>query len=79
MGNDALQVNPTNNNVSQHITVRGSDWLWAVFCIMAFTDLVVIVWHFTIPRGQRVFHQLAAIVLTTASIAVSNDGWKTAW
>lgn len=60
MANDALQVNPAND-VQEHITVRGSDWLWAVFAIMLFTDLVVIGWHFMIPRGQRVFHQMAAV------------------
>lgn len=36
---------------------------------MLLTDLVVIGWHFTIPRGQRLFHQLGAIILTTATIA----------
>jgi len=61
MGNDALQQNPTID-VAQHITVRGSDWLWAVFCIMAFSDLVVFIWMTRIPRGQRVFHQLAIMV-----------------
>lgn len=36
---------------------------------MLVTDLVVIGWHFTIPRGQRLFHQLSMIILTTACIA----------
>ena len=68
MANDALLVNP--DRYSQlGITVRASDWLWAVFAIMLLTDLVVIGWHFTIPRGQRLFHQLGAIILTTAAIA----------
>jgi bacteriorhodopsin len=63
-GNDALQANPiTQNNVEEHITVRGSDWLWAVFAIMLFTDLIVIGWHFMVPRGQRIFHQMAAVSL----------------
>ena len=43
--------------------------LWAVFAIMMFTDAVVFFWHLTLPRGQRVFHQLALFVLSTASIA----------
>ena len=77
MANDALHANPTQDGIAQHITVRGSDWLWAAFAIMLVTDLVVIGWHFTIPRGQRIFHQLAAIILTTASIAVSDLCLKT--
>jgi hypothetical protein len=36
---------------------------------MTLCDLIVIGWHFMVPRGQRVFHQIAAIVLTTAAIA----------
>ena len=39
------------------------------FAIMLVSDLVVMGWHFTVPRGQRLFHQLSMIVLTTASIA----------
>jgi len=68
MANDALQVNLADNS-QLGITVHGSDWLWAVFAVMLFTDLIVIGWHFTIPRGQRLFHQLGAIILTTAAIA----------
>lgn len=67
-GNDAIHANPTVDSV-QHITTHGSDWLWAVFAVMLFADLVVIGWHFMVPRGQRLFHQLGAIILTTASIA----------
>lgn len=67
MANDALEVNYDNTPIA--ITTHGSDWLWAAFAIMLLTDLIVIGWHFTIPRGQRLFHQLGAIILTTASIA----------
>ncbi|GFZ43678.1 Protein FDD123 [Saitozyma sp. JCM 24511] len=66
-GNEALQVNPPN--AVYHISTNGSDWLWTVFAIMTLCDLIVIGWHFAVPRGQRVFHQIAAIVLTTAAIA----------
>lgn len=73
-GNDAINANSQTQNspdgVSQeHLTTHGSDWLWAVFAVMLFSDLVILVWHFFVPRGQRVFHQLAVILLTTASIA----------
>ncbi|WVR06000.1 hypothetical protein IAU60_003028 [Kwoniella sp. DSM 27419] len=67
-GNDAINANPSND-VTQHITVRGSDWLWAVTAIMFATAAVIFVWHLFIPRGQRVFHQLAMFVLCTAGIA----------
>nr|XP_019049369.1 hypothetical protein I302_03155 [Kwoniella bestiolae CBS 10118]OCF28299.1 hypothetical protein I302_03155 [Kwoniella bestiolae CBS 10118] len=68
MPNQALDTNPPTGSV-QHITTHGSDWLWAVFAIMTFTDIVVFFWQFTLPRGQRVFHQLAMFILTTAAIA----------
>lgn len=67
-GNDALHANPFND-VTQHITVRGSDWLWAVAAFMLFCDVVVFLWQFAVPRGQRVFHHLGLIILSTAAIA----------
>ncbi|WRT64275.1 uncharacterized protein IL334_001206 [Kwoniella shivajii] len=76
MPNQALDANPPTGSV-QHITVRGSDWLWAVFAIMTFTDIVVFFWQFTLPRGQRVFHQLAMYVryidwvITTPSLLLT--------
>ncbi|ORX36059.1 hypothetical protein BD324DRAFT_630022 [Kockovaella imperatae] len=68
MANEALNENPPYGAV-EHITTHGSDWLWAAFCIMILSDLVIMVWHFMIPRGQRVFHQLCIVILSTASIA----------
>ncbi len=57
--------NPTDGGDStvdrEHITTHGSDWLWAVFGVMLLSDLVILVWHFFIPRGQRVFHQVAVV------------------
>ncbi|KAL7283338.1 hypothetical protein ACG7TL_002767 [Trametes sanguinea] len=63
----SLDQNPPN--ADRHITAGGSDWLWAVFAIMALSDLAMIFWTFTRPRGTRLFHQIAVIVLTTATIA----------
>ncbi|WWC99818.1 hypothetical protein V866_006726 [Kwoniella sp. B9012] len=68
MSNHALDTNPPSGSV-QHITVRGSDWLWAVFAIMMVSDIVVFFWQFSLPRGQRVFHQLCLFILSTAAIA----------
>jgi len=66
-GNQAVSVNaPTT---VEHITSHGSDWLWAVFGIMLFSDIIVFAWSYTLPRGQRVFHHLSMIILSTAAIA----------
>ncbi|KAI0781009.1 hypothetical protein BD413DRAFT_17876 [Trametes elegans] len=63
----SLDQNPPN--ADRHITSGGSDWLWAVFAIMALSDLIMIFWTFSRLRGTRLFHQIAVIVLTTATIA----------
>ncbi|KAI0646985.1 heat shock protein 30 [Trametes meyenii] len=67
MAGSSLDQNPPN--ADRHITPGGSDWLWAVFAIMVLSDLAMVFWTFTRPRGTRLFHQIAVIVLTTASIA----------
>lgn len=67
MGNHALDLNPPNAQL--HISTHGSDWLWSVFSFTAFVLLVVIGLSFVRPRGTRLFHNLAIIVLTATSIA----------
>ncbi|KAI0336460.1 heat shock protein 30 [Cubamyces sp. BRFM 1775] len=67
MAGSSLDQNPPN--ADRHITPGGSDWLWAVFAIMALSDLMMIFWTFSRPRGTRLFHQIAVVVLTTATIA----------
>lgn len=48
MANNVLDMNPPSANA--HLTVQGSDWLWAVFAVMASTALGITLWaHFT-PR-----------------------------
>ena len=42
----SLDTNPPN--ADRHITSGGSDWLWAVFAIMALADLGMIFWSFTV-------------------------------
>ncbi len=66
MANDAISVNPNGSNIS--INSHGSDWLWAVFAVMLLTDLVFMVWSWTLPKGRRTFHHLAEFILTTAAI-----------
>lgn len=51
------------------LTEHGSDWLWTVFAIMLASDVGFIAWHWRLTRGQRVFHQLPILILTTATIA----------
>ncbi|KAH9925709.1 heat shock protein 30 [Amylocystis lapponica] len=66
-GNDALNSNPPDAVL--HVSTHGSDWLWAAFSLLACFLLVTVGITFTRPRGARLFHQIAVIVLTTASIA----------
>lgn len=51
MAGSSLDQNPPN--ADRHITAGGSDWLWAVFAIMALADLGMIFWSFTVsPTAQ---------------------------
>ncbi|KAH9951342.1 heat shock protein 30 [Amylocystis lapponica] len=63
----SLTQNPPT--ADRHITPGGSDWLWAVTALMAISDLAMVAWSFMRPRGTRLFHQLAIIILTTATIS----------
>jgi len=66
-GNDAIHANPSNDDIG--LTTHGSDWLWAVLAVMLISDLAMIGWMMTLRRGQRMFHLLPIIILTTASVA----------
>ena len=65
--NTALISNPTIADID--ITTAGSDFLWAVFSIMLGGAIGLLIYGFTRPVGQRAFHQLAAVICFTASIA----------
>ncbi|KAI0328825.1 heat shock protein 30 [Cubamyces sp. BRFM 1775] len=67
MGNEALDVNPPN--ATYNLSTHGSDWLWAVFSIFGLSLLIVTVWTFTRPRGTRLFHQIAIVVITTGALS----------
>ncbi|KAI9060367.1 heat shock protein 30 [Trametes sanguinea] len=67
MGNDALNSNPPN--ATYNLSTHGSDWLWAVFSIFGLSLLIVAAWTFTRPRGTRLFHQIAIVVLTTGALS----------
>ncbi|KAI0919109.1 hypothetical protein AcW1_003428 [Taiwanofungus camphoratus] len=66
-GNQAVNTNPPN--AAEHLSAHGSDWLWAAFSLITLCLLVVTCVTFMRPRGTRLFHQIAIIVLTTSSIA----------
>jgi len=64
---NAVNINPPNAEI--HISASGSDFLWAMFAVFAFTLLCTIAVDFLRPKGTRLFHQIAVIILTTSSIA----------
>ncbi|SCZ90620.1 BZ3500_MvSof-1268-A1-R1_Chr9g10899 [Microbotryum saponariae] len=67
MGNNALALNPLTSNID--ITTHASDFLWAIFSIMAASGIGLLALGSTRPLGQRAFHHLAAAICFTASIA----------
>ncbi|BGP21990.1 hypothetical protein JCM10295v2_000867 [Rhodotorula toruloides] len=66
MGNNALNLNPTRANID--ITTHASDWLWAVFAVMALSALGILAFtHVRRPVGERAFGELAAGTFAMAS------------
>ena len=65
--NDALKVNPPVGN--RHLTVSGSDWLWAVCAIYSLLLIVVVGLAYFAKNGERIFHYLFTISLFTGAIA----------
>jgi len=65
--NDALNINPPVGN--RHLSVGGSDWLWAVCAIYSFSFLVVLGLTYFAKQGERIFHYLFTISLFTGAIA----------
>ncbi|KAK7513443.1 uncharacterized protein IWZ02DRAFT_408406 [Phyllosticta citriasiana] len=80
--NDALNVNPpvVNGKTSDiNITVRGSDWYWAVCAVMTTAALVFSGLSHTKPRPQRLFHYITAGICFTAAIAYFSMGSNLGW
>ncbi|KAI0742225.1 heat shock protein 30 [Daedaleopsis nitida] len=67
MGNQALDVNPPN--ADYNLSTHGSSWLWAVFSLFAVSLLAITAWTIVTPRGTRLFHHIAIVVITTGAIA----------
>lgn len=80
-GNNALNVNGFTNTVTtdNHLTVRGSDWYWAVTAVMTIATFAFIGLSFKKPRSSRLFHYITAAITMVAAIAyfsmASNLGW----
>ncbi|KAI4110570.1 MAG: hypothetical protein LQ339_001146 [Xanthoria mediterranea] len=81
MANDALNVNahPAPHGVNGQtssigITVRGSDWYWAVTAIMTVATFVIVGLSFTKPRNHRIFHYITAAITMVAAIAYFTMG-----
>ncbi|GJJ10397.1 hypothetical protein Clacol_004623 [Clathrus columnatus] len=68
MVNKAIDANPSTADL--HLVNSGSDWDWAIFALMLFSDLCLIAWTFLARnRGIRLFHYLGILILTTTAIA----------
>ncbi|PSS37903.1 hypothetical protein PHLCEN_2v245 [Hermanssonia centrifuga] len=73
MTGSSLGKNPPN--AGRHLTAGGSDWLWAVFAIMALSDLGMIMWSFTFVRYIQwfiTFPLLLILLLYTSGLALSD-------
>ncbi|KAB5585935.1 heat shock protein 30 [Coniochaeta sp. 2T2.1] len=77
--NDALNVNPPPAGTN-HLTVGGSDWLWAVTAvfILSWLAMSALVWF--ARGGERIFHYLFISALAVGSIVyfaqASDLGWS---
>ncbi|PWN27657.1 family A G protein-coupled receptor-like protein, partial [Jaminaea rosea] len=64
----SISSNPTVADID--ITTNGTDWLWAVFAVMLFTTIGILVYaNFFVPRHHRAFVYLSAAITGTASVA----------
>ncbi|BGP57445.1 hypothetical protein JCM8202v2_005089 [Rhodotorula sphaerocarpa] len=71
--NNAVDINPPTADL--HMTAHGSDWLWAVFCVMTASAIIIFVLgQMTRPVGERAFHELACALCATAFALASDLG-----
>ncbi|KAJ0115243.1 hypothetical protein J7T55_001653 [Diaporthe amygdali] len=77
--NDALGINPPSG-VDSALSVHGSDFLWAVTAIFIVSFLGLLVFCFTTPESDRVFHYLFTCALLAGSVSyyaqASDLGWS---
>jgi bacteriorhodopsin len=58
-----------STNRSSTGTIEGSNWLWSVFALMAFSSIVVALLSRQLEPKERTFHLFNIAILSTASIA----------
>ncbi|CAG61695.1 uncharacterized protein GVI51_K11715 [Nakaseomyces glabratus] len=77
-GNEAVKINPPTG-ADFHITSRGSDWAWAVFCVMFFCAIVMVLLMFRKTANDRLAYYTAIAPCVFMGIAyftiASNLGW----
>ncbi|QLG71826.1 hypothetical protein HG535_0C01750 [Zygotorulaspora mrakii] len=77
-GNQAIKINPPTG-ADFHITNRGSDWLWAAFCVFLLMAMVLIGLMFRKPANERIVYCTAIAPVLFMSInyftMASNLGW----
>ncbi|GJE99660.1 family A G protein-coupled receptor-like protein [Phanerochaete sordida] len=56
-------------DVGLYLTMNGYNWYWVAFGCMITSLLATVGLDLMRPRGLRLFHQIAIVVLTTASLA----------
>ena len=83
MSNDALNVNGANVNGGRTaeiaLTVRGSDWYWAVCAVMTVSTFAFLGLGMRKPRHDRIFHYITASVTMVAAIAYFSMGSHLGW
>ncbi|CAK7217922.1 hypothetical protein SCUCBS95973_003312 [Sporothrix curviconia] len=76
--NDALDINPPAGD--QHLSVHGSNWLWAVTAVYILSFLGFFAFSFTARAGELVFHYIYGFALLVGSVsyfAMASDlGWS---
>lgn len=79
--NNALSANGFVNTVAtnNHITVRGSDWYYAVTAVMAVSTVVFMGLSFRKPQQERLFHYITAAITMVAAIAYFSMGSNLGW
>lgn len=77
-GNQAITINKPDG-VDFHLTTRGSDWLWAAFCIFLVMAMILIGLMFRKAPNERLFYYTAIAPVIFMMInyftLASNLGW----
>ena len=77
-GNQAITINKPDG-VDFHLTARGSDWLWAAFCVFLVMAMILIGLMFRKAPNERLFYYTAIAPVFFIAInyftLASNLGW----